>query len=410
MRPQAPTPTATPTATRPQRPQAAARNPRRRADWCSASALAAALIFALVAVAVAGPGPGPEQEQEQGAATSCAKPAAQPAGRPAAQPALKVTLYTAPGCAPCRIAAADLATLPGIEVARTNDCPQWVTQVPTLAWQVSTPSGPQWVQFAPKHWRGPTWRGEWPRVRQTLQKALQQALQAGPKTERIAPPLPSPPAVPPADQADGQTTPATPATPQRPTVDHRVLLWGHQLSEQQPQEPQQPQQQADGPTPPTTGILVLTRQPWAAGVWHASPLVALPPGCVSVRGTVSVAEEFRKSPELECVVRLEFQDAEGNAIPGCGGGISARSAFSPDESIPTTGHESGQPPGFFPLQPGEFSFVIADSIGCQQGPSGIFARVRFRLTHLGATELPAAATIEAFDAAGQSLGNAPEAV
>ena len=408
MRPQAPTPTATPTATRPQRPQAAARNPRRRADWCSASALAAALIFALVAVAVARSEPG--QEQEQGAAPSCAKPAAQPAGRPAAQPALKVTLYTAPGCAPCRIAAADLATLPGIEVARTNDCPQWVTQVPTLAWQVSTPSGPQWVQFAPKHWRGPTWRGEWPRVRQTLQKALQQALQAGPKTERIAPPLPSPPAVPPADQADGQTTPATPATPQRPTVDHRVLLWGHQLSEQQPQEPQPQQQQADEPTPPTTGILVLTRQPWATGVWHASPLVALPPDCVSVRGTVSVAEEFRQSPKLECAVRLEFQDADGNAIPGCGGGIRPRNAFALDEATPTTGHESGQPPGFFPLQPGEFAFVVADSIGCQQGPSGIFARVRFRVSHLGATELPAAATIEAFDAAGQSLGNAPGAV
>lgn len=398
MRPQAPTPAATPTATRPQRPQAATPNPRRRADWRSTSALAAALIFALVAVAVAGSEPGPRPSPKQGAASSCARPAAQPAGRPAAQPALRVIFYAAPGCAPCRIAAADLATLPGIEVARTNDCPQWVTQVPTLAWQISTPSGPQWVQFAPRHWRGPTWRGEWPRVQQALQQALQQA----PKTERIAPPPPPPPS-PPADQADGQTTPATPATPQRPTVDHRVLLWAHQLSEQQPQEPQQ--QQADEPTPPTTGILVLTRQPWATGVWHASPLVALPPDCVSVRGTVSVAEEFRQSPELECVVRLEFEDAEGSAIPGCGGGIRPRNAFALDEATPTTGHESGQPPGFFPLQPGEFAFVVADSVGCQQGPSGIFARVRFRVSHLGATELPAAATIEAFNAAGQSLGN-----
>jgi hypothetical protein len=177
------------------------------------------------------------------------------------------------------------------------------------------------------------------------------------------------------------------------------------LTEQQPQESQQPQQQqADEPTPPTTGILVLTRQPWATGVWHASPLVALPPGCVSVRGTVSVAQEFRESPELECVVRLEFRDADENAIPGCGGEISARSAFSPDESIPTTGHESGQPPGFFPPQPGQFAFVVADSVGVQQQAYGLFAGLRFRFSCLDAIEISAAATLEAFDANDNSLG------
>jgi hypothetical protein len=382
MRPQAPTPTATPTAIRPQRPQAATRSPRRRADWCSAQALAAALIFALVTVVVAGPGPGQEQEQEQGAAASCAQPAAQPADRPAGQPALKVILYTTPGCAPCRIAAADLATLPGIEVARTNDCPQWVTQVPTLAWQISTPSGFQWVQFAPKHWRGPTWRGEWPRVRQTLQQALQQALQHAPKTERIAPP---------------------PATPQRPTVDHRVLFWGHQLSEQQQQQQQPQAPEAEAGPLPTSGWLVSPMQSWRAGEWHSSPLVALPAGCAYVRGTVSPAPEFRASPRLAFSIRLVFQDAQGRRIQGCGGGIVPRTAFEPDEPTPITGHEANQQPGEFPGNSTAFFYSVNDSLGAMQPPYAILAGVEFCASLADAEWILAAATIEAFDAGGDSL-------
>jgi len=75
-----------------------------------------------------------------------------------------VTVYTAPGCQPCKLALADLTTV--ANVIEQRDCPWWVTQVPTLTWRVDTAAGAHPVQHAPSHWKAATWRGEWPRVRQ----------------------------------------------------------------------------------------------------------------------------------------------------------------------------------------------------------------------------------------------------
>jgi hypothetical protein len=158
------------------------------------------------------------------------------------------------------------------------------------------------------------------------------------------------------------------------------------------------------PTESTTGYLLLTMQDWQTSTWHASPLVMLPAGCVSVRGTVSPSQQFRGSPLLAGEVRLVFRDAEGRRVQGGGGGIVARPTFADDETVPVTGHEVGQQPGGFPAQAAaSFAFVCNDSLGAQQPPYGILAGIEFRISHEQEFWIQAAATLEAFDAAGNSL-------
>jgi len=157
------------------------------------------------------------------------------------------------------------------------------------------------------------------------------------------------------------------------------------------------------PIESTTGYLLLPMQDWQTSTWHASPLVMLPAGCVSVRGTVSPSQQFRGSPLLACDVRLVFQNGDNERVQGCGSGIVARPAFEPDETTPVTGHEVGQQPGGFPLQAASFAFVVNDSLGAQQPPYGIFAGIEFRLSHQQEFWIQAAATLEAFDGEGNSL-------
>lgn len=149
--------------------------------------------------------------------------------------------------------------------------------------------------------------------------------------------------------------------------------------------------------------LVLPMQDWMTSEWHASPLVRLPAGCVSVRGTVSPSQQFRGSPQLACDVRLVFRREDGTVVPGCGSGIGARPAFEAGEIVPVTGSELGQQPGVFPPTPAAFAYVVADSLGAQQRPYGLLAGVEFRLSHEQEIWIAAAATIEAFDASGNSL-------
>ena len=162
-----------------------------------------------------------------------------------------------------------------------------------------------------------------------------------------------------------------------------------------------PEQQ---PTGSTTGYLLLPMQDWQTSTWHASPLVTLPAGCVSVRVTLSPSQEVRRSPRLAGQVRLVFRDANGNRVQGCGSGIVARPAFEADEAVPVTGHEVGQQPGGFPAEVVNFAFVCNDSLGAQQQPPyGILAGIEFRISHQEQVYIQAAATLEAFDAAGNSL-------
>ena len=145
-------------------------------------------------------------------------------------------------------------------------------------------------------------------------------------------------------------------------------------------------------------------QEWRTGAWHASSLVTLPAGCVSVRVTVSPPQEVRESPLLAGEVRLVFCNAEGRRVQGVGTGIVPRPTFSPDESVPVTGHEMGQQPGGFPAQITNFAFVCNDALGAQQqGPYGISAGIEFRISHEQEVWIQAAATIEAFDRDGNSL-------
>ncbi len=88
---------------------------------------------------------------------------------PAAALRPRVIVYTARGCAPCKVALADLRKI--ADVCEEEDCPAWVTQVPTVVWEERALQGRRWVQFAPKHWRGNTWRGEWPRVKKMIEAA-----------------------------------------------------------------------------------------------------------------------------------------------------------------------------------------------------------------------------------------------
>jgi len=103
-------------------------------------------------------------------------------------------------------------------------------------------------------------------------------------------------------------------------------------------------------------------------------------------------------------MRLIFRDAEGRRVQGCGSGIVARPAFAADETVPVTGHEVGQQPGGFPAQVANFAFVVNDSLGAQQPPYGISAGIEFRISHQQEVWIQAAATIEAFDRDGNSLG------
>jgi len=159
------------------------------------------------------------------------------------------------------------------------------------------------------------------------------------------------------------------------------------------------------PVESTTGYLLLPMQDWQTSTWHASPLVTLPAGCVSVRVTLSPSQQFRGSPLLAGEVRLVFRDAEGRRVQGCGGGIVARPTFASDESMPVTGHEVGQQPGGFPAQAAaSFAFVCNDSLGAQQQPPyGISAGIEFRVSHEQEVWIQAAATLEAFDGDGNSL-------
>ena len=155
----------------------------------------------------------------------------------------------------------------------------------------------------------------------------------------------------------------------------------------------------------TNGYLLLPMQSWPTSTWHASPFVMLPAGCVSVRVTLSPSQEVRESPLLAGEVRLVFRDAEGRRVQGGGGGIVARPTFSDDESVPVTGHEVGQQPGGFPAQVASFAFVCNDSLGAQQQPPyGILAGIEFRISHQKQVYIQAAATLEAFDRDGNSLG------
>lgn len=158
------------------------------------------------------------------------------------------------------------------------------------------------------------------------------------------------------------------------------------------------------PIDATTGYLLLPMQDWQTSTWHQSHLVTLPAGCVSVRVTLSPSQQFRGSPLLAGEVRLVFRDSEGRRIQGCGSGIVARPAFSPDETVPVTGHEVGQQPGGFPTQVAGFQFVVNDSLGAQQQPPyGVSAGIEFCISHEQEIWIQAAATIEAFDAIGNSL-------
>ncbi len=145
-------------------------------------------------------------------------------------------------------------------------------------------------------------------------------------------------------------------------------------------------------------------QDWITSQWHASPLVTLPAGCVSVRVTLSPSQEVRQSSLLAGEVRLVFRDAEGRRVQGCGSGIVARPTFADDETVPVTGHEVGQQPGGFPVEVANFAFICNDSLGAQQQPPyGISAGIEFRLSHEQDIWIQAAATLEAFGAAGNSL-------
>jgi hypothetical protein len=153
----------------------------------------------------------------------------------------------------------------------------------------------------------------------------------------------------------------------------------------------------------TNAYLILPMQDWQTSTWHTSPLVTLPAGCVSVRGTLSPSQQFRGSPLLAGEVMLVFRDAAGRRVQGCGSGIVARAAFADDETVPLTGHQVGQQPGGFPPQAASFAFVVNDSLGAQQSPYGISAGIEFRISHEQEIWIQAAATIEAFDGEGNSL-------
>ena len=154
----------------------------------------------------------------------------------------------------------------------------------------------------------------------------------------------------------------------------------------------------------TNGYLILPMREWQTGVWHASEFVTLPAGCVSVRVTVSPPQEVRVSPLLAGEVQLVFRDTQGRRVQGVGTGIVPRPTFSPDESVPVTGHEMGQQPGGFPAEVVNFAFVCNDSLGAQQQPPyGISAGIEFRISHEQEVRIQAAATIEAFDRDGNSL-------
>ena len=148
----------------------------------------------------------------------------------------------------------------------------------------------------------------------------------------------------------------------------------------------------------TLAYCVHETQAWLAATWYTSDWVALPAGCVSVRGTVTPGQTVRADPRLSCRMQLLFLGQDGRVVNGSGCEIPARDAFDPDEATPTSGHEAGQPPGVLPAVPGSFQFVVQDSPGVQQGPYRPSVAVRFRLALGDDVTVSAGVTIEAFGA------------
>lgn len=149
----------------------------------------------------------------------------------------------------------------------------------------------------------------------------------------------------------------------------------------------------------TAAFCVHPSQPWLAGHWHTSDWVTLPAGCVSVRGTVTPVQPAREDPRLGCEVALVFRGAgEDNIVRGHGCHVPARNEFDPDEPIPQSNHELGQPPGVLPSVAGRFFYVTADSPAVQQGPYRAKVAVRFRLTLGDAETVVAGVAIEAIGA------------
>lgn len=144
-------------------------------------------------------------------------------------------------------------------------------------------------------------------------------------------------------------------------------------------------------------FLVAISQPWAAGVLHQTDFVALPAGCASVRGTVTPTAAVRADPRLACEVQLVFRGADSLHISGSGCALPAREQFAPDESMPVSGHELGQPSGVLPNTVGGFVFVVEESPGVQQGPYRQQVAVQFRLSLADASSIDCGVTLEAFD-------------
>jgi hypothetical protein len=152
-----------------------------------------------------------------------------------------------------------------------------------------------------------------------------------------------------------------------------------------------------------SGYLVHPTQPWAAGVLHTSDWVAVPPGCVSVRCTITPEQSVRGDPRLGCEMRMAYLDASGLPRLGSGCGLSSRVAFADDEPIPTAGHEVGSLPGVVPAAVGGFDFEVCDSIGVQQGRRDTQVAVQFSMTFGDAASVNAAIVFEAFDSAEQPI-------
>ena len=152
-----------------------------------------------------------------------------------------------------------------------------------------------------------------------------------------------------------------------------------------------------------TAYCVHDTRPWATAVTHTSNWVAVPAGCVSVRCTITPEQSVRADPRLACEMRMAYLDVSGMPRLGSGCAVPAREAFSPDEAIPTAGHEVGSAPGVVPTTVGPFEFEVCDSIGVQQGRTDTQVAVQFSLQFAEADVVRAAVVFEAFDANEQPL-------
>lgn len=144
------------------------------------------------------------------------------------------------------------------------------------------------------------------------------------------------------------------------------------------------------------GYCVAVSQPWAAGQLHQTQFVALPSGCVSVRGTVTPSAIARSDPRLSCLVQLIFQGSDQIQIAGSAAGLTARESFAADEVPPISGHEAGRGPGELAPSSGGFVFVVQDSPGVQQGVYRASVAVQFALSLGDSPTVAAGITIEAF--------------